>query len=518
MVDNIGESITKAKTFCFASGQTVILDEDKIQKIPYLAALVSSGDCFESARNEHGHYKLDSHIEYKHFSFILESLSFHSVRQLFTHLPKQNDVTPIIALLDFLGIGPQPDPALREVDQIFFSTVVFSPLLEDYLHIIKPSVIQNMAVRFAIAMAKEEYDFTDCKVVDQIYWFVMFILSAYKFFGSRLRHHVYKIAEHCFSLFEPLLLKSLKKLIQRTQKDEKKYLITNEDGIDPDEDNLSSLEQLCNISSEKWPRFAMPTSKDRQQLIINRTYTSYYRYWIWGPPKPRQLIEPVYRRVLEIIYERLQSEICQRTLIEIYKDKDLHNFVNEYTYERLFLILTRGLNYKPLPKEISTLWKHELVQKEIRELILEGICVLKPKLEKRRSELMTKIREYDQSQEVFDGDAFNVFHFYLPGRSTFEKLQEEALSYELLLDNLNQGSSVEEEIYQLVLDELYTTAQKQFLYLETTQWDICKLQDELSSGELRTNFLSIKSNMTYPKYQTPVYKPLPKIQRKYSTR
>ncbi|CAF3976048.1 unnamed protein product, partial [Rotaria sp. Silwood1] len=23
--------------------------------------------------------------------------------------------------------------------------------------------------------------------------------------------------------------------------------------------------------------------------------------------------------------------------------------------------------------------------------------------------------------------------------------------------------------------------------------------------------------MTYPKYQTPVYKPLPKIQRKYST-
>ncbi|CAF3711616.1 unnamed protein product [Rotaria sp. Silwood1] len=257
MVDNIGESITKAKTFCFASGQTVILDEDKIQKIPYLAALVSSGDCFESARNEHGHYKLDSHIEYKHFSFILESLSFHSVRQLFTHLPKQNDVTPIIALLDFLGIGPQPDPALREVDQIFFSTVVFSPLLEDYLHIIKPSVIQNMAVRFAIAMAKEEYDFTDCKVIDQIYWFVMFILSAYKFFGSRLRHHVYKIAEHCFSLFEPLLLKSLKKLIQRTQKDEKKYLITNEDGIDPDEDNLSSLEQLCDISSEKWPRYIL---------------------------------------------------------------------------------------------------------------------------------------------------------------------------------------------------------------------------------------------------------------------
>ncbi|CAF4071682.1 unnamed protein product, partial [Rotaria sordida] len=48
MMDNTAESITTAKTFRFASGQTLTLDEDKIEKIPYLATMVSSADHFES--------------------------------------------------------------------------------------------------------------------------------------------------------------------------------------------------------------------------------------------------------------------------------------------------------------------------------------------------------------------------------------------------------------------------------------------------------------------------------------
>ncbi len=61
----------------FASDQILSLDEDQIEKILYLAAVVSSADHFESARDGDGHYKLDSHIEFTHFSFVLESLSFH---------------------------------------------------------------------------------------------------------------------------------------------------------------------------------------------------------------------------------------------------------------------------------------------------------------------------------------------------------------------------------------------------------------------------------------------------------
>jgi hypothetical protein len=75
-----------------------------------------------------------------------------------------------------------------------------------------------MVVRFAFALAKEEYDFSNDDVVDQIYWFVMFIQIAYELFGPHLRHHVYRIAEHCFALFSPVLLKPLQRLIRQTEK------------------------------------------------------------------------------------------------------------------------------------------------------------------------------------------------------------------------------------------------------------------------------------------------------------
>lgn len=215
MSEDIDESSssTTATTFRFASGEVLSLNEDQINKIPYLTAIVSATQYFESTCDEDGHCKLDPQINYEHFSFVLESLSFHSIRQLFTHLPKKMDIISIIALLEFLGFGSQTNPTLNEVDSTFFSTVVYSPLLGKHLQIVRPTVIQDMAVRFAIAMAKEEYDFTKQKVIDQIYWFIMFILSAYDLFGSCLRHHVSKIAEHCFYIFKPSLLKPLKQLI-----------------------------------------------------------------------------------------------------------------------------------------------------------------------------------------------------------------------------------------------------------------------------------------------------------------
>ncbi|CAF1563471.1 unnamed protein product [Rotaria magnacalcarata] len=519
MIDNIGGPIKLTKTFCFASGQTLTIDDDKIEKIPYLAALVSSADYFESVYDKHGYYKLDRHIEYKYFSFIVESISFHSVRQLFTHLPKQYDVIHVIALLDFLGIGPQQDPGLREVDSVFFSNLVFSPLLEGYLLKIRPSVIQDMAVRFAIAIAKQEYNFADHKVIDQIYWFIMFILSAYKFFGSRLRHHVYQIAENCFSLFEPLLLRRLKKLIQRTQEGENKFKsITNENDIGPDENSECSLEQAWDIPSDNWCWFSRSLLTERQHLIANRSYTSYHTYWIYRSSQSQQYIEALYRRVLEITYERLQSEICKRALIAIHSRKSFNKIVGKYGN----LLLSSGVRSRAdcvvLPKEVSDIWKHEQIEKEIREFIREEIYLLKPKLEQRRNELVTQIREYNHSLDALDDYLGIPFPMYSVFGSTFESLQEEALSYELLLDNLNQGSSIEEEIYQRVLDGLHINASKQFLQWSSRQKDICKLYDELSSCQETINILSMILNTTYPKYEIPVYKPLPKCQRKYSIR
>ncbi|CAF3448917.1 unnamed protein product [Rotaria sp. Silwood1] len=517
MTNNIGETITTAKTFRFAAGQILTLDEDKIEKIPYLAAIVSSADCFESTRDNLGHYKLDPHIEYKHFCFVLETLSFHSVRQLFTHLSKQNHIIPIIALLDFLGIGPQPDPTLREVDSVFFSTLVYSPMLQKYLQIIRPCVLQDMAVRFAIAMAKEEYDFTNCKVIDQIHWFIMFILSAYELFGSRLRYHVYKIAEHCFSIFKPSLLKSLQKIIYKIEKDEKIFLsASSEDDVDPDEDNKRSLEQILDISYPKISSFEYSTLKQRQELILHRTYTDKHRIWFRRTFEQTEILEPVYRRVLEIMYERLQSEICQRVVIELRKRKVLHNNVEEYFDLEYYLFLS---DHEGLPKAIYDIFKHERIQKEIHERILEEICILTPKLEKRHSELVTQIRQYEQSHDIFHGNGWNVFDFYLFGSSFFESLQEEALSYELILDKLRHGSSIETEMYQRVIDALHRTALTQFVHWKNTHQDISKLQYQLSTCHSTGKYPSVILNaLINPSYQISELKPLPKLQYKYSIR
>jgi hypothetical protein len=105
MNDNIVPQLTTAKIFRSVSGEHWTLEDDQIEKIPYLAALVSSAEKFELTLDEHGFYKLDPSIQSKYFTFVLNSLSFQSVRQIFTYLPKQNDIIQIIALFDFLDIA-----------------------------------------------------------------------------------------------------------------------------------------------------------------------------------------------------------------------------------------------------------------------------------------------------------------------------------------------------------------------------------------------------------------------------
>jgi len=520
MTDNIGESTTTAATFLFASGQILTLDEDQIEKIPYLTALVSSAGYFESVRNEDGHYKLDPHIEYKHFSFVLESLSFHSVRQLFTRLPRQNDVIPIIALLDFLGLGPQPDPTLNEVDSIFFSTLVYSPMLQKHLQIVRPSVIQDMAVRFAVAMAKEEYDFTKRKVIDQIYWFIMFILSAYELFGSRLRHHVYKIAEHCFSLFKPSLLKPLNKLIIKTEINERKpILITNDEDVGPDEENRSPLEQLLDPDYRRWSdwfsSFWPSTLKQRQELLLYRKYRKNDWLWYLKASSEKDLLEPVYKRVLEIMYERLQNEICQCAIVGLRGRNRVHKSVRERIFPELHF---EYFKHEVLPKRIDDIFKSELVQEEIRERILEEICILTPKLEKRRVDLVKEIREYEEGLERLNGNEFYPFYTFLFGALDIENIQEEALSHELILGKLHQGSSILEDIHQRVLDTLYEVALRQFNQWENTQRNIDELYFQLTSYEPQEKSSSNTLKTAYQHRRISTNKPLPKHQLKYSTR
>ena len=520
MTDSSGEWITTAKTFRFTSGQILTLDEDQIEKIPYLAAIVSSGNSFESLRDEDGHYKLDPHIEYKHFSFVLESLSFHSVRQLFTRVPEHNDIIPIIALLDFLGIGPQPDPTLNEVDSTFFSNLVYSPMLEKYVQIIHPSIIQDMAVRLSIAMAKEEYDFTKHKIINQIYWFIMFILSAYKLFHIRIRYHVYKIAEHCFSLFRPSLLKPLKKLMRRTNIDARKLiLITNEENSDPDKENDCPLEQILHFcdSDNIYIFRPTPTLKQRQELLQYRLYkdqSDFFGFWHRQTSNEETLLKPVCKRVLEIMYARLQSEICQCAVAKIRSEPSSHIFVREKS--RLWFNFDL-FELDSLPEDLDDILGSEIVQLEILERILEEICVLITKLDKKHVELVKEIQEYDQNRDASFLNVWFFFDYYRPGVSRFEYIQEEALTYELTLEKLHERSIVLAEIRQRVLNELRNVARKQFIQWKRTHQDIDELRHQLSNCQ-QVKKSSITSKDTHPRYRVPVNKSLPKLQIKYSAR
>ncbi|CAF5108736.1 unnamed protein product, partial [Rotaria sp. Silwood1] len=231
MNDHITESSTTTKTFRFSSGQLLTLTDDQIEKIPYLTALVSAGPSFDSIKLSKGYYLLDSNINYRDFLFVLESISFHSIRKIFIRLPKNYNVLAIIALLDFLAIESERGPTLEEVDSKIFWNFQFGDKLGQYQFIYLPSDIQDMAVRFAIAMTKEEYDFTNRKVIDQVYWFIMFILSCYELFETNLRYHVQKIAQNCFSIFCPSLLECLYRLEQTTEKKIQATSITTSDHI-----------------------------------------------------------------------------------------------------------------------------------------------------------------------------------------------------------------------------------------------------------------------------------------------
>ena len=381
MIDD-SNLLEKAKTtFRFGSGQILTLDQNQIEKIPYLSAMISSADRFESACDEDGHYKLDPNIDYQHFFFVLRSLSFRSARGLFVRLSEEENVIPIVALLDFLGLLPQPAPTLKEVDSTFFSSVVYSTHCEEFLRIVKPSIMRDMAVHFTIALIKEEYDFGQCEVMDQIYWFVMFILSATMWFGPRLRHHLYITAKNCFAVFKPSFLKSLEELTRRSEKESSRYFSVLSDGRFRRHNKYTYSYLLSNMTFSNepyehfnivWLFFLSPSRQSRRfiySIYEGEDWFSYTKESLLRDP-----LEVIYRCVLEIMYTRLQGEICESARAELRQQKK---------------------SFKCVSKQIDDIFKAERAQEEIDSLILQqGICSLTRTLEHEHAKLVQSISEY----------------------------------------------------------------------------------------------------------------------------
>ncbi|UJR26973.1 hypothetical protein I4U23_008280 [Adineta vaga] len=530
MVDDTTVTLLKEKTFRFGSGEILTLTEEQIEKIPYVATLVSAADNFVSLYDNDGYYKLDPLIQFKYFPAILESFTFDSIRQLFTHLSKENDIISVIDHLDFLGMIFHPDPTLEEVDTTFFSTIVYSPMLEKDIQIIRPSVLQDMAVQFAVAMIKEEYDFTKNHVIDQIYWFIMFILSAHKFFGPCLRHHVYKIAEYCFSTYQPSLLKSLNKLMHEVQMN-----ITSVNGFlsEYEIDTTTVIQNVYPLDNEedsdfnqfgRWRRFfrrSYPTLEDRQNLLLRRSYNDHTIFPRFLKSNEENLLEPIHKRVQEIIYERLS--VCKFDLKKLHEYSSLSGILSWYQWNHPVQV-TEDSEYlqKKIRRDIlNNTFNKKSVRKEIRECVQEELLILASELQEKHDKLIKEISEIASASEIrHDEEWYYDYYSLLDSRtSPFERKQEEALCYALLLDKIHRNSTVVNELSDRVHSSLCQVALEQTVKCLRTQMEICKLRQQLSlyPPAFEKNPLT-SSESKHHNYRIAKKKSLPKNQLKYSKR
>ena len=531
MPSNMDQCSTTTRTFRFGSGEVITLDERQIILIPYLAALLSFTDRFVGARDEEGHLRLDPNIDSKYFSFILQASSFSSLQELLTQLPVEHDVIAMIAHLDFLGLIIEGNPTLDDVDATFFRTLLYDIHDRTYSQRIRPSTIRSMAARFTFALAREEYDFSDDRVMDRIYWYVMFILSASSMFDSRLRHNVRRVAENCFRLFKPSLLELLKKLHVKTGEDTSlTSSLPSGMNIDEHEESGPVLEQLIDTHAQRElsksynNRYGFPMSSFLSEQNLDLLLHEYF------PPSnklaEKKLLKIVVSPISQIIYSRLQNAIIRRVkkkflLLEpvfmaasasldllvypsFFRISQMPTF---YDADFLWFYIMESISGEPFKREVlRDLFDNELVQDEIHNLILTAIPLFIQKLERRHCELVKKIQ---------DGANFPMFSFERFSEDS-EDLEADTLAIGLLLQKLRQESTTIKVVQELVVERLYETALEQIKSWRTNQIVMWYLREYLSKSSKKTS--SSTSSKTCRHHRIRTDKPSPKKQLKHQRR
>ena len=346
----------------------------------------------------------------------------------------------------------------------------------------KKDILQDMAVRFTIALIKEEYDFNQCQVMDQIYWFVMFILSARIWFEPQLRHHVYKVAKNCFAVFKPPLLRLLEELKRTSNEKRRRYFCIGDGFHGKYNDTYSYLSRKFTFNDKQneyldryW--FFYRSSERPCRKVFHSIYEGEEWFSCTEESHGKDPLELIYERVLEIMYVRLQTETWPGARGEFRRRTNPYKLEQTQSYLPTSLYL---FDREILLNRIDDISESDCVREEIDALILQDICYLTPLLEHEHAKLMQSIQEDDQQYGTSNEDIERLIFWWLFHGSSRTAKREKAVRYEVLLDKLYKDQcNIVDKIRQRVLCALNVKALNQLKQWEKTQGEIDALESDL---------------------------------------
>ena len=203
--------------FRFASSdQLIYLTQQQIDLIPYLSVLIAHQNDFLSSQNETGEYVLNEPIGYSSFMSILRSISSQNPYKLLDELPEGENVFETLEMFDYLGLPSFPLPLLRYANLVQ-SNPDKSEHEKQRIEYERANLreVRQIAAKFAIALAKDEYQLCDSTTKKTIFNLINVILSNSAVFNLRFRCHTLTIAKNrCYSFFS----KEQKRQLQGTHR------------------------------------------------------------------------------------------------------------------------------------------------------------------------------------------------------------------------------------------------------------------------------------------------------------
>jgi len=170
---------------------------------------------------------------------------------------------------------------------------------------------------------------------------------------------------------------------------------------------------------------------------------------------------------------------------------------------------------------LDNILNRNTVQVTIQENILSEICELTAKVEQKYTELQRKMHAYERNlitliEDQTQSDSLREIVRTI-GESTLKRKQNETLTCELTLNKLYEYESVFTNIRNTVLKDLRHQFMKDITGFIDRRYDMWVLLKSISSikKENKEILKLKKKNRIYPPTE---YRPLPKIQRKYTTR